>query len=116
MRRMGLLVMVMVISAYGFCDDLSNIRNPFQPRTSHVHLLESYLVDDFVLVGSVKQGMRLVAWIKTPTGIYLTLKLGDYVGMNKAKVVQIDDHQVVLKKDSSFNQYEYITMQGLAHA
>jgi type IV pilus assembly protein PilP len=58
--------------------------------------LENYDMDKLAMVGTIRQGSKIYALIRTPEGTVYRIQPGNYVGTNYGKVTAIDDAGVKL--------------------
>jgi type IV pilus assembly protein PilP len=81
-------------------------RNPFVPKALSFipnnkrvkEPLESYPLDDLKFVGVIKEGQRTWALIQEPNGFIFRVHIGNYIGQNFGKIIDIKEKMIKLEE------------------
>jgi type IV pilus assembly protein PilP len=68
-----------------------DLERPKQP-------LESFPLDALKLVGTIEEGARKWALIKTPQNIVQRVTVGDYMGKNYGRVVSVENNALIIEE------------------
>lgn len=87
-----------------------NRRSPFKPTDAKKveqyapdqkrakQPLEAYPLDGLKFVGILKQGNQLWALIKDPTKKVVSVKVGNYMGLNFGQIISIKNNEIILEE------------------
>jgi len=79
-----------------FCPNISNERIKKQQKKKPVHL-QQYDFDALQFVGTFKKDVTVWALIKSPKGIIVPVKEGDYMGKYIGQVHQVEESQILIE-------------------
>lgn len=60
--------------------------------------LESYPLDTLKFVGTLEEGMKRWALIRSPNGQVVRVQVGDYMGQNYGKVIAVSENSLIIEE------------------
>lgn len=79
----------------------TNQKDIFSPNTKRPKQpLEAFPLDTLKFVGILKAGTAIWALISQPGGLVTRVKVGDYMGKNYGKIINVNDNKIKLEETS----------------